>query len=56
MTRILLSAITKRDGVPIKTWEDLESLGFQVSVASCIFLHLYIISCTTLLTIGAYLQ
>ena len=39
-------AITRLDGVPITTWEDLVSLGFQVSVASCIFLH----ACTTLLT------
>jgi hypothetical protein len=39
-------AITRRDGVPITTWEDLVSLGFQVSVASCIFLH----ACTALLT------
>ena len=43
-------AITRRNGVPIETWQDLESMGFQVSVASCIFLHLYNISCTTLLT------
>jgi hypothetical protein len=39
-------AITSRDGVPIETWEDLESMGFQVSVASCIFTHLCNISCT----------
>jgi hypothetical protein len=38
-------AITRRDGVPITTWEDLVSLGFQVRVTSCIFLH----ACTALL-------
>jgi hypothetical protein len=39
-------AITRLDGVPIAIWEALVSLGFQVRVASCIFLH----ACTTLLT------